>query len=108
MKFLSTAAALFGLLAGNALAQDVKYDSEHNMTSLGGTWASGSQKVLTGPVSIISRVVRNKSSPTAVIGFRTAVQHVLHIPTSHWYLVLLVSLPLFVTIFRMLIIKQYQ
>jgi hypothetical protein len=49
MKFLSTAAALFGLLAGNALAQDVKYDSEHNMTSLGGTWASGSQKVLTGP-----------------------------------------------------------
>jgi len=51
MKFLSTAAALLGLLASNALAQDapVRYDAEHNATSLGGTWASGSQKVLTGP-----------------------------------------------------------
>jgi hypothetical protein len=59
MKFLSTAAALFGLLVGNAVAQDapIRYDAEHNATSLGGTWASGSRKVVTGPVSDMSSCI---------------------------------------------------
>jgi hypothetical protein len=39
-------------LAGSASAQtQVIYDQAHNYTSLEGTWASGSQQVLTGPVS---------------------------------------------------------
>lgn len=33
------------------LAQDIVYDSIHNATSIQGTWSSGSQHVLTGPVS---------------------------------------------------------
>jgi 3-polyprenyl-4-hydroxybenzoate decarboxylase len=51
MKFTLAASAL-ALLAGSAAAQQaqVNYDQEHNFTSLAGTWASGSQQVLTGAV----------------------------------------------------------
>jgi hypothetical protein len=52
MKFTLAASAL-ALLAGSAAGQQapIAYDQEHNFTSLAGTWASGSQQVLTGAVS---------------------------------------------------------
>ena len=36
----------------HALGQDIVYDSAHNVTSIVGTWSSGSQNVVTGAVSI--------------------------------------------------------
>jgi len=38
-----------GLVRSGAMAQDVVLDSEHNSTSLEGTWASGTKNVITGP-----------------------------------------------------------
>jgi hypothetical protein len=53
MKFsLQTVAAALAVFAGSVAAQDapIRLDAEHNATSLQGTWASGSQQVVTGPV----------------------------------------------------------
>ena len=38
-------------LATPAFGQDIVYDQGHNVTSIVGTWASGSQNVVTGSVS---------------------------------------------------------
>lgn len=52
-----TLLAAIALLASSASAQDaqVVYDQAHNASSLEGTWASGSQQVLTGSVSSQTR-----------------------------------------------------
>jgi hypothetical protein len=60
MKFYATASAVVTSLAllannvANVVGQDaqvpIRFDAEHNFTTLAGTWASGSQQVITGPV----------------------------------------------------------
>jgi len=40
--------ALLLAAATTALAQDIVYNSDHNTTSITGTWSSGSQRVVTG------------------------------------------------------------
>lgn len=44
-------AALFVGLLSSSLTTAQTYDTTHNVTSLEGTWSSGSGHVLTGPVS---------------------------------------------------------
>lgn len=43
---------LFPLVTVSVLAQDVVYNSIHNVTTIYGTWSSGSQNVVTGYVSL--------------------------------------------------------
>lgn len=38
---------------GTTSAQQIVYDAAHNATSIVGTWSSGAQNVLTGPVSFL-------------------------------------------------------
>ncbi|KZV61781.1 hypothetical protein PENSPDRAFT_592351 [Peniophora sp. CONT] len=42
------ATATLAVLAATANAQDIKFDSEHNATTIIGSWASGSRNVTTG------------------------------------------------------------
>jgi hypothetical protein len=42
-----------------ALAQDIQYDAAHNTTSITGMWSSGSQRVLTGTVSVTIAMQNN-------------------------------------------------
>jgi hypothetical protein len=55
LPLLSVSMFLFSLLslflATPAFGQDIVYDQGHNVTSIVGTWASGSQNVVTGSVS---------------------------------------------------------
>jgi len=41
-------AIIFAAVAPSALAQAIKYDPEHNVTTIVGSWASGSRNVTTG------------------------------------------------------------
>ena len=47
---LALASASLVALAAVANAQDIKFDSEHNATTIIGSWASGSKNVTTGSV----------------------------------------------------------
>lgn len=66
MKFASAAALAFALLAPAVRAQDdqevMVLDTAHNATSIGGTWSSGSQAVVTGSVSALFCCLRGGRS----------------------------------------------
>ena len=47
---MALASASLVALAAVANAQDIKFDSEHNATTIIGSWASGSKNVTTGSV----------------------------------------------------------
>ena len=48
------ASASLAVLAAVANAQDIKFDTEHNATTIIGSWASGSKNVTTGSVRHLS------------------------------------------------------
>lgn len=50
---LSSLVASLLLAAVPALAQDIVYNAEHNVTSIAGTWTTGSRAVSTGSVRAI-------------------------------------------------------
>ena len=79
---------LFLCLATSALAQQVVYDTIHNVTALPGTWSSGSGNVLTGSVSLPGRPL---SIPSLHTGLRSTQQPVVHLPTHNRHVLFLVS-----------------
>lgn len=56
--FLSSLITL-ALVASTVSAQDIVYDSAHNVTAITGTWASGSQHVVPGAVRCLPLVLKS-------------------------------------------------
>ena len=91
-------------LTGTASAQaQIVYDSIHNATSIVGTWSSGAQNVMTGPVSFLLQ----KSGSTSFIwprvpGFRKSSQYVVHLPSNNRGLLLVVRVFVASFIYRLM------
>ena len=88
--FVSSLIAVALAAIPQALAQaPIEYDLAHNATPIIGTWSSGSQQVLTGPVSIPSLGFGASYSPT--LGFCESRGYDLHLPQCYWHFVCIVS-----------------
>ncbi|KAH0832288.1 hypothetical protein J3R83DRAFT_13287 [Lanmaoa asiatica] len=79
-------------LATHAFGQAIVYDSAHNVTTIVGTWSSGSQNVVTGMVSppdnpLFFRVV-HMHTPTEL---RATRQRIVHLPNYNWHVLFIVS-----------------
>lgn len=82
MLLKSLAPVLFAVVP--ALAQDIVFNSEHNATTIYGTWSTGSKAVVTGSVRLsvfvdLPAALADRPSIALFIGFRKSGERVVYI-----------------------------
>lgn len=82
--------SLLSLFATPAFGQDIVYNQAHNVTNIFGTWSSGSQNVVTGPVS------PSDVAPITILtrfpsGLCTTRQCIVCLPTNNRLVLFIVS-----------------